>query len=256
MFSFCNFYLHLHSTISLHDSSFWSRLPSGKLQWEGWRETAALVVDNQVDTDFNEEPAWEFLSLQYLVVSWHVVTISSFYLTGGTQLLYIWCKFLYTCHFASLVPRPPPFFVLQFALSIILPWTPLSCPHGLGPCVCASANQWAWHRKHVTTITSALQVLWTKCIPYCKRRKTGRSLGTRLTAYHTKFLRIVNSKVGPLSSHSYNCALDDTTSGIKGSPHTCPWSRSQRSFPAAWNLCTASDYWTPISLPPELGFAL
>ena len=98
--------------------------------------------------------------------------------------------------------------------------------------------------------------LWTKCIPYCKWWKTGRSLGTRLTAYHTKFLRIVNSKVGPLSSRSYNCTLDDTTSGIKGSPHTCPWSRSQHSFPAAWNLHTASDYWTPYLSPPWIGFCI
>jgi len=29
----------------------------------------------------------------------------------------------------------------------------------------ARANQWAWHRKHVTTVTSVLKVLWTKCIP-------------------------------------------------------------------------------------------
>ena len=55
---------------------------------------------------------------------------------------------------------------LLFFFPCLKKWqTPLSCPHGLGPCARASANQWAWHRKHVTTVTSALQVLRTKCSP-------------------------------------------------------------------------------------------
>ena len=29
----------------------------------------------------------------------------------------------------------------------------------------AHASQWAWHRKHMTIITSVLEVLWTKCTP-------------------------------------------------------------------------------------------
>ena len=49
--------------------------------------------------------------------------------------------------------------VLKVTNTFVLPSWP-------GPCARASAGQWAWHRKYVTTVTSALQALWTKCIHF------------------------------------------------------------------------------------------
>ena len=76
--------------------------------------------------------------------------------------------------YKNVVPRPPPF-LLQCWRGIWGRDYGRPCTQFRLMCI-AHANQWAWHRKahvnqwawcrkHVTIITSVLEVLWTKCTP-------------------------------------------------------------------------------------------